>query len=423
MDETPLLDRAVRRLASDCPRRALAALLQAEQSLSLALGLALARARQQADPVHALFLRVQTLEARLAALREENDILRQRLARERPRRRRHYSPPLRFRIVRLLRSEVLSLTEAAGRFLVSPQTIARWLREATAHPERDTVGSLIQPVPPLRRYADVVRHLVQHLDSLGLGGKDTIAATLARAAWSLSPRSVGRIRKEAPVLPPRPEPPPVPLGRVVSARYPNHVWMADLTEIPGPFRLFSLRLAAVLDVFSRFPLAVEVFQAEPTTEDLANLVERAAAIHGRPRHFVSDQGTQFTALAFRESLRRLGTRQRFGAVGKTGSIAIIERLWLTLKSLLGLAAWHPLSAVDLRERLGPVLVYYAYVRPHQGLGGAVPAERYYRIPAATGSAGPSPRGRPGEGPLDVPVDVAYLDPTRGRLPFLVPRAA
>ena len=422
MTETPLLDRAVRRLARDCPRRALAALLRAEESLSLALGLALARAREQADPTHALFLRLQRLEAGLAALREENDILRQRLAREAPRHRRHHTPTLRFRIVRLLRSEVLSLTEAAGRFLVSPQTIARWLHEATARPDRETIGSLIQPVPPLRRYADVVRHLVQRLDAQGLGGKDMIAATLARAAWRLSPRTVGRIRKEPPVPGPEPQPPAHP-GRAVGARYPNHVWMADLTEVPGLFRLFLFKLAVVLDVFSRLPLAAEVFHQEPTSKDLAALVVRAAATHGCPRHFVSDQGSQFTAQPFRECLRRLGTRQRYGAVGQTGSIAIVERLWRTLKSLLDLRAWSPLSEEDLRQRLGPVLVYYAYVRPHQALRGAVPAERYYGIPPTQACAGPPPRGRPGEGPVDPPFHLTHLDPVRRRLPLLIPQAA
>lgn len=36
---------------------------------------------------------------------------------------------------------------------------------------------------------------------------------------------------------------------------PNHVWMLDLTEVPGSLRLFSFRLTVVLDVFSRAPVA------------------------------------------------------------------------------------------------------------------------------------------------------------------------
>jgi len=58
------------------------------------------------------------------------------------------------------------------------------------------VGSLTEPVPPVRRYDDVTRHLIQHMDEMGFGGNDTIAHTLARAGWRVSPRTVGRVRKE-----------------------------------------------------------------------------------------------------------------------------------------------------------------------------------------------------------------------------------
>jgi hypothetical protein len=53
------------------------------------------------------------------------------------------------------------------------------------------VGSLIEPVPPVRRYDDVTRLLIQHMDEMGFGGNDTIAHTLARAGWRVSPRTVG----------------------------------------------------------------------------------------------------------------------------------------------------------------------------------------------------------------------------------------
>ena len=36
-------------------------------------------------------------------------------------------------------------------------------------------------------------------------------------------------------------------------------------------------------------------------------------------------------------------KQRFGAVGKKGSIALIERLWRTLKDTLGLRLLRPLA--------------------------------------------------------------------------------
>ena len=66
--------------------------------------------------------------------------------------------------------------------------------------------------------------------------------------------------------------------------------------------------------------------------------------HGRPAHFVSDRARCFRGQVFRRKLRRLGVKQRFGAVGKKGSIALIERLWRTLKDTLGLRLLRPLGS-------------------------------------------------------------------------------
>jgi transposase InsO family protein len=72
------------------------------------------------------------------------------------------------------------------------------------------------------------------------------------------------------------------------ARYPNHVWMADLTEIPGFLRIFSCVLGGILDVRSRMPLAARLYPKQPTAEDLMALLDAAIERHGPPRHFVSD---------------------------------------------------------------------------------------------------------------------------------------
>jgi transposase InsO family protein len=302
-------------------------------------------------------------------------------------------------------------------FRLSQATVHRWTQETTAHPKQDTVGTLVKPVPPVRRYADVVRHLVQAMALAGFPGSETVAQSLARVGWRLSKRTVQRIREQR-----LPAPPPKATQRHVSARYPHHVWMADLTEVPGLFRLFSFKVAVILDVFSRLPLASRVFTKEPTAMEMLALVEDTTRTHGRPRHFVSDQGAQLTATAFRETLAELGIRQRFGAIGRTGSIAIVERFWRSLKDTLRLRSVPPLLKVDLERRLGVFLTYYSCLRPHQGLGGATPAEVLGGVDRARlGLAPPPPRGRPGEGPSASPFEIAYLDPEH-RLPFLVRKA-
>jgi hypothetical protein len=68
------------------------------------------------------------------------------------------------------------------------------------------------------------------------------------------------------------------------------------------------------------------------------------------------------------------------------------------------------------------LVHYAHFRPHQALGGATPAEIYFGRTPSHFSAIPPPRDRPGEGPMDSPFRVEYLNAER-TLPVLVRIAA
>ena len=142
-----------------------------------------------------------------------------------------------------------------------------------------------------------------------------------------------------------------PKPRSVKAHYPGHVWMADLTDVPGLFGLFRFKIAVILDVFSRMPLSFRVFTKEPTAQEIRILFLKAMARFGIPRHFVSDQGSQFIDSGFRQFLFGLGVRHRFGAIGKTGSIAIIERFWKQLKYTLRLRSFRPLFLEDLERRL------------------------------------------------------------------------
>jgi putative transposase len=264
--------------------------------------------------------------------------------------------------------------------------------------------------------------MVKTLALAGFPGDRSLAAHLARAGLRVSRRTIQRIRKEKTIVPP-PPPQATAAGRAVRARFPNHVWMIDLTEVPGFLRLLSYKLSVVLDVFSRMPLAARVFFSEPSGKDVARLVLAAAGRFGPPRHSVSDQGSQFTSDPFRRALDHLGVRHRYGAVGKTGSIALIERFFRTLKAVADLRSRPPLLRADLERRLTLGLSYYAWLRPHQGLEGATPAEVWLGSGPAHPDAIPPPRGRPGERPSFRPsFEIRYLDPER-HLPYLVSKAA
>jgi len=387
--------------------------------MRLSLAEVLSRWWNQRGGIQAGFAELEAARILLEKERSIAEILRSRLARFPTRQRKHYQPDERFRILEVMSAHGLTRQDTAELFLVDSQTITRWEHEAIQDPGKEAIGTLVRPDPPLRGYDDVVKRLVQRLDSLGVGGSLKIAQMLASAGTKIGRETVRRYRRDGRV--PHPTGSDQTARRALRARYVNHIWLADLTEIRSFLGLYRFKLVAVLDLFSRFPLAFKVFHKEPTAKEMLGVLDRAMRRHGRPRHFVTDRGSQFTAAVFRETLDALSIKQRFGAIGQYGSIAIIERFWRTLKELLGIRFWPPLSADHLEARTRLALMYYSSLRPHQGLGGATPSEVYFDTTPAIESAVPPPRKHEARstGEEQLPIEVVFLDPER-LLPVLVP---
>ena len=85
-----------------------------------------------------------------------------------------------------------------------------------------------------------------------------------------------------------------------------------------------------IDHFSRKVVASCALEG-PNAGWAVEVVEDAFLCHGAPKHIITDQEGVFISDAFSELLRQWNVKQRFGAVGKHGSIAVTERAILTLK--------------------------------------------------------------------------------------------
>ena len=77
---------------------------------------------------------------------------------------------------------------------------------------------------------------------------------------------------------------------------PNHVWSTDITYIP--LDKGFIYLVAVIDWYSRYVLSWEVSSALDVHFCLDVL--ESALSQGMPEIFNTDQGSQFTSLAFKE---------------------------------------------------------------------------------------------------------------------------
>ena len=399
--------------------------LQATEDLTLCSVAAWERLRNQGTTAEQLFALLQQTRFLLDEARERADILASRLARIDPRHRPYYSPDQRFRILEHMRRFMLSAQDAAARFYVTAQSIYNWIDDLREHPGVTTVGSTVKPTPPIRRFACAVRRLVLQMAHSGFGSEKKIAAHLARCHWKISPRTVRRICKEKRM----PTPPDTPVDELdkrpttVRGDHPNHLWLADITRIPTLFPFLSLHLLVILDACSRLPLASTLRFGEPSAATAIALFQTAFRGHGRPRHLVTDQGTQFTAETFRAFVKSHGIRHRFGAVGQTHSLGLIDRFFRTLKDSLSLRSIRPWLFRDFKLRLTTALIHYAYVRPHESLEGRTPIEVYYGIRGHLPQPVSPPRGRVGDPQPDIPFEILHLDPENRAFPLLLPKAA
>jgi transposase InsO family protein len=342
------------------------------------------------------------LAAELGALRAENALLREELrikdarmeripARERP----LYPPAERLAILAFRAAAGLSAAATARRFLLTPATIASWMKRLDDRGE----DALVQVPRPVNRFPDFVAELVQRLRlTLPAMGRVRIAQLLARAGVVLAASTVRRLaeRRLTQPVPPRPlataAPPRGAAGPVVTARHPHHLWHVDLTTVPIglglwvpwlPFSFalrwpFAFHVVAVLDHFSRSVIATGVFLKEPTAAELCIVLEAAVRRAGRvPRHIVSDQGAQFRSeyLAWCE---RKNVRPRLGKIGEHGSIAVIERFFRSLKQECFRRILAPMRLASFEAELSAYVTWYNEHRPHQGLGGVAPSDRLGR---------------------------------------------
>ncbi len=233
-----------------------------------------------------------------------------------------------------------------------------------------------------------LRYAVQRLKTLCPSlGKEKIARMLCRAGLHLGATTVGRILKELP----HPTPPKAAAGngRVVTARKPNHVWHIDLTTVPTgngfwtpwlPFALpqrwpYAWSLAVIIDHYSRRAMGIAVFSKPPTSFAIRAFIGRSITnAYAVPNHLICDKGSIFWCADFKSWCKRKTIRVRFGAVGKHGSIAVIERFIRTLKDELARRIVVPQHHAAFRMELTSYLDWYNEHRPHTTLRGKTPNE-------------------------------------------------
>lgn len=371
-------------------------------AISLATAaLTIARSRSAIPSLHAEHERATN---EIALLKEELEIKDSRWSRLLSRRRPRYSSIQRMRILQLKAARGWSYEQAAQIFVVDEQTLKSWLRRVDEEGE----SALVQISEPVNKFPDFVRYLVRQLNSLcPTMGKARIAQVLARAGLHLGVTTVGRILRETEPIPEDLACKLVTKPRRVMAKYPGDLWHVDLTTVPTnagfwvpwlPYALaqswpFCWWVAIVVDHVSRGVVGIAVFRSSPTSGDMQTVIGRAIQRAGRfPKYIITDKGSQFWCAPWRRFCSERAIRPRFGAVGKHGSIAVVERFIRAMKQECVSRLLVPLSLTAMRYELGLYVVWYNEHRPSQALGGRTPWEVHAGLWPANRKPRFEPRG-------------------------------
>ncbi len=171
-----------------------------------------------------------------------------------------------------------------------------------------------------------------------------------------------------------PAAPPAPdlVSRSFTAAAPNRLWVADITYVPTWSGF--VYLAVVLDAFSR--RIVGWSMADHLRTELVLCALEMALWRRRPDAGVihhSDQGCQYTSIAFGQRCREAGIAPSRGSVGDCYDNALAESFFATLECEL-LDRQRFKTRTDARLALFDYLeVFYNRERRHSRLGYLSPA--------------------------------------------------
>jgi putative transposase len=154
---------------------------------------------------------------------------------------------------------------------------------------------------------------------------------------------------------------------------PNQVWATDISYVP--MAKGFVYLVAIVDWFSRKVLAWRVsitMEADFCVEAL----EEALARFGKPEIFNTDQGSQFTSMAFTSVLLREEIAISMDGRGAWRDNVVVERLWRSVKyEEVYLRSYAAVS--EARDSIGRYLSFYNSRRPHSSLAAKTPDQAYF----------------------------------------------
>lgn len=277
-----------------------------------------------------------------------------------------------------------SVPEVAAELGVSSKTLVRWCEKVAGMGSAEEKVKALEPgssrpnrieTPAQDR---VKRLVLETKEEHGAFGPAQIQAYLRRFhGLAVSVKVVARILKEAGYeLQKRAAKEPEAPQRFEMTR-PNELWQIDVLE----FRIIEKKvyLLHILDDFSRFSVGHRLLESV-SSSDAIDLVDASTRRHGKPEAMLSDRGPQFSAFRGMTEFEKYLEGQEINHVKARAyhpqTIGKLEALNRAIREEV--LDWQEFRTVaEARQRLSRWFRIYNFERPHLGIGGLVPADRYH----------------------------------------------
>jgi transposase InsO family protein len=287
----------------------------------------------------------------------------------------------RLRIVKLFLEEGYSARLLVEQFGISTHSVQRWVRAYRVHGEaglapRVPAGRISRVPEEVRLQAVAVK--AEHPEY----GPRRITDVLKRFfLMRTSPATVHKALSSRGLVKKRPvkaeKNPAKP--RFFERARPNQLWQSDILTV----RLggHNAYLIGFIDDYSRYITTLGLYRSQ-TAEHVLETYRRGVADYGVPKEVLTDNGRQYTnwrgKTRFEQELEKDRVRHIRSRPHHPMTLGKIERFW---KSLLGefLQRAQFDSFEQAVERTGLWVKYYNHKRPHQGIGGLCPADRFFEI--------------------------------------------
>jgi transposase InsO family protein len=160
---------------------------------------------------------------------------------------------------------------------------------------------------------------------------------------------------------------------------PNQLWQTDIFT----FRLGGKNayLLGFIDDFSRYIVSLGCFRSQ-TAERVLEVYRRGCGEYNPPKEMLTDNGRQYTnwrgTTRFEKELAKDKVKHIRSQPHHPMTLGKIERFWKTIfQEYLSRAQFN--SFEDAHDRIQQWIKYYNHKRPHLGIGGLCPADRYFEV--------------------------------------------